>query len=651
MPNADKHTISFVNPNFQQGPKEYNAYYLPYSVGVLWTYATSQSCTIANHYTLDSIIWRREQIDSTAARLCTNDIVAFSTYIWNKSYNYALAKRIKERNPNCLILFGGPEPPIEDPNIFKRYPFIDLIVCYEGEVTFKEVLEAYHHHDDFMSIPGLLINQAEIPYKTTTRDRIQDIDDIPSPHLTGFFDKIMEDNPDVEWNAVLETNRGCPYQCTFCDWGSLTYNKVKKFNLDRVLAEFEWIGKHKIGFATIADANFGIFPDRDNVIADKLIEIQQTYGYPNAYTISWAKNQKSEVIEIVKKLVTKGKSRGGLTVSVQSLDDRVLKNVKRNNMAINQIEDIFKICDAENIPVVSELILGLPGETLVSWKENYYRLFRANNHTGISTYNAQLLENAEMNLNQRKFYKLETTVVRDYLCGTNALEPLELEEGVEIVKSTRDMPYEQLLDAIMFTWFVNTFHINGLSNMLSRFAYKYSNIDYRDFYDTLYDYLLKNNDWFAVEAETTRNYYDEWFTTGRITHPNLGSTAIYGMNLGQRTSIAIHTDVQYEAIFTLLKEFYTLNYPDHNEYITDLFELQQNYYIRHTELKNYPKQILLQHNILGYIQNNDPLHTPANYTFDFPEDKDMTLLRFCENSWFGRRRNFGKATIHYANIL
>ena len=96
--------ISFINPNFQQGPKEFNAYYLPYSVGVLWSYA-EQFLNIKSKFELGEFIWRREMLDDAVNKLKDSDILAFSTYIWNKSYNYALAKRLKELNPNCLIMF------------------------------------------------------------------------------------------------------------------------------------------------------------------------------------------------------------------------------------------------------------------------------------------------------------------------------------------------------------------------------------------------------------------------------------------------------------------------------------------------------------------------------------------------------------------
>ena len=52
-----------------------------------------------------------------------------------------------------------------------------------------------------------------------------------------MFEKIIADNPGVLWNGTLETNRGCPFACTFCDWGGLTYSKLKKFPEEKVLQE------------------------------------------------------------------------------------------------------------------------------------------------------------------------------------------------------------------------------------------------------------------------------------------------------------------------------------------------------------------------------------------------------------------------------
>ena len=108
----------------------------------------------------------------------------------------------------------------------------------------------------------------------------------------------------------------------------------------------------------------------------------------------------------------------GLNLSVQSMDDDVLAIIKRKNLEMNKIEQVFELCEEHNIPLYTELILGLPGETMKSWKNNFYALYRSGNHTGITVYQAQLLENAEMNLTQKKMYKMEGRIVYDYLVGT-----------------------------------------------------------------------------------------------------------------------------------------------------------------------------------------------------------------------------------------
>jgi radical SAM superfamily enzyme YgiQ (UPF0313 family) len=352
---------------------------------------------------------------------------------------------VKILNPECTIVFGGPEPAIEDPELFKKESFMDLVIKMEGEITFRRILE--EHGSDYTHIQGLLINSSTGMIDTGDPKRINDLDEIPSPYLSGIFDRVMAENPGVIWNATLETNRGCPYQCTFCDWGSLTYNKVKKFDLQRVYDELDWIGEH-CGFVTITDANFGMFVERDNMIVDKLIEVQKRWGKLESFSMTWAKNQKNEVVDIVKKLITESPNFGqGLTVSVQSMDNDVLENIKRKNLDQHKIDEIFALCDRNNIPVYTELILGLPGETVESWKEAFWKIFRAGNHGGINILQCQLLENAEMNLLQKKLYKLESVPVYDYMSGSYG--DVDLNESIDVVVSTKTIPREIMLDTLV----------------------------------------------------------------------------------------------------------------------------------------------------------------------------------------------------------
>jgi radical SAM superfamily enzyme YgiQ (UPF0313 family) len=636
----NKTKVSFVNPNFQQGPKEFNAYYLPYSPAILWSYA-QQFASVSDYYQLGDFIWRRDTIEDAVEMLKDSGVVGFSTYVWNRSYNNVLARELKKANPDILIVFGGPEPPIEKPKFFEMFPYIDICVKQEGEISFKRILEEQASSRDFLKIPGLLVNQSGDTVDTGQSERINELDIIPSPYLIGLFDDLLVKYPDVRWNATLETNRGCPYACTFCDWGSLTYNKVKKFELERVFAELEWIGKNKCDFVSITDANFGIFPERDDLIADKLIAVQREYDNPKAYTISWAKNQKREIVEIVKKLIYEGGAKIGLNLSVQTMDENVLDIIKRKNLDTNKIEEVFELCEENNIPLYTELILGLPGETLETWKSNFYKLYRAGNHTGITIYQAQLLENAEMNLLQRRLYKISGRVVYDYLVGT--YNENELKEGVEVVISTKDLPAEKMLAAQVFSWFMNTFHINGLTNYLSRFMYRHKGIDYEEFYENLFEHI-KQDKWLASEIHRIEEHYSNWSEHGRIDHTPIQGIEIHGWNLVHSTIINLHSEGKAHHVYAIIKDFMK-RYELDESLLTELIEFQQNFLIVHSDIAKYPKQLKFNHDFLGYIQTDTSLNIPTAYSFDFPEDKNMSLQQFCEQIFFARRRNFGKAWI------
>ena len=638
-----KKKISFVQPNFQQGPKEFNAYYLPYSAGVILGYALASE-KVKESWELDHLIWRREPIEELALKLSTSDLVAFSTYVWNHRYNYKLARLVKTLNPECTIVFGGPEPAIEDPKLFEKEPFMDLVIKMEGEITFRRILE--DHGTDYAHIEGLLINSPTGLINTGDPKRINNLDDVPSPYLTGIFDRVMAENPDVIWNATLETNRGCPYQCTFCDWGSLTYNKVKKFELQRVYDELDWIGEH-CGFVTITDANFGMFVERDNMIVDKLIKVQKRWGKLSSFSMTWAKNQKNEVVDIVKKLIDESPNFGqGLTVSVQSMDNDVLENIKRRNLDQHKIDEIFALCDKNNIPVYTELILGLPGETVESWKEAFWKIFRAGNHGGINILQCQLLENAEMNLLQKKLYKLESVPVYDYMSGSYG--DVDLNESIDVVVSTKTIPRETMLDTLVWSSFIQTFHINGLSTYVARYLAKHQNIDYSKFYEDLYTWVQKDP-WFRLQFLETRSYFSNWMTKGRIDHPRIGNIEVFGWNLMHRTTLYMVKEKMINYVFESLDKFLDTHYNMDSQVKHQLLQFQRNYVIDYRDLGTYPVQMTCDYDFLGYIQDNAKLDNTTVYQFDTAEDPSMSEDRFLENMYFGRKRNFGKTNITRIN--
>jgi hypothetical protein len=77
----------------------------------------------------------------------------------------------------------------------------------------------------------------------------------------------------------------------------------------------------------------------------------------------------------------------------------------------------------------------------------------------------------------------------------------------------------------------------------------------------------------------------------------------------------------------------------------ELMKFQSTFLIDHKKIQQYPQVLHFEYDILGYIQTNMELNNPSSYEFDFPEDKVMSLQRFCEQIFFARRRNFGKSWI------
>ena len=634
--------ISFVQVNFQLGPTEFNAFYLPYSVGLLWSYIR-QFDHLAKEYQFGCFVWRRDPIDIAIEKIKDSDVVGFSCYIWNKNYCHTLAKKYKEVNPKGLVIFGGPEPPISRKNFFEEFPYIDVMVKQEGEKTFKRVLESYGDFEALKKVPGVLINDNGNLIDTGPADRIDELEEVPSPYLTGIFDDLMTQHPEVEWNMTLETDRGCPYRCTFCDWGSLTYSKIKKFDLERVFDEIEWSGKKGIGFISMTNANFGIFPERDELIADKIIATQEKYGWPKTFSTSWAKNQKREVVGIVEKLVKSphGKNQG-LTVSVQSMDEGVLENIKRKNLGINQIKEIFEMCNKADVPLYTETILGLPGETVESWKQTYYRLFDAGNHTGVSTFQLQLLENTELNLVQKEEFQIKTKTVYDYMPGSYAEKFLP--EGIDIVVSTRDLPHSKMVEAQVFSWYIMTFHINGITQWIARLLKSKYDVQYEEFYDKLWNFI-KTDPWFKKEIEDTEMYYSNWMRNGNAAHPNVGDLVIHGYNLIHRTVINIHSEQKYDHIFELVDRFVRTHFTVDEKMLEQILLFQKTYLINYRDIKNYPKQLELDYDFLGYLRDGSELERSTEYDFIFNEDKNTSFPRFLDNIFYQRRRNYGKALI------
>jgi radical SAM superfamily enzyme YgiQ (UPF0313 family) len=353
-------------------------YFFPYSVGLIQSYAQSLPL-IAKNYNFKPLLWKKLPIDELVNSLDNPAVFGFSSYVWNANYNLQLAKAVKNKYPDCVIVFGGPGVPDADSDFFTNHPWVDYLIHTEGEQSFANLLETL--------LKGPFKSHISIP-----SNRTKSLDTIPSPYLSGVFDSVLAEarNQGVIINALLETNRGCPFKCTFCDWGGLTFSKIHCFDLERIKQEITWLGKNQIEMLSLADANFGIFPERDLEIAQWAIKTKQEYGFPKYFDTSWTKNTKPETIETAKLLMQAGMLRK-FVMSLQTLNIQTLSNIKRRNIDGSKFSQLI---EDRSVSVSTELIVGLPGETLLSYKQGVCQLIDA--EIKIITNPLTLLPNSEM---------------------------------------------------------------------------------------------------------------------------------------------------------------------------------------------------------------------------------------------------------------
>jgi radical SAM superfamily enzyme YgiQ (UPF0313 family) len=330
-------------------------------------------------------------------RATTPGVFMFSNYVWNVDKNLALSRAVKDVDPRNITVHGGPSTPSYEKDceqFFVDHPHVDVAVRGEGELTFSDLLDKLDGHyshelDALRDVPGLTYRTADGVHRTDNRDRIADLNTIPSPYLMGLFDEFGS----VSAGAVIESNRGCPYGCTFCDWGSATLSKVRKFDLDRVFKELEWSATHKIEGASIADANFGML-ERDIDITRKIADLKRTYGFPRSVAINYAKNQVRylrDIIEIMAdvEILTEG------VASLQSTDEETLKVIQRSNIKLDKYDELSTEFRRSRLPLAADIMMGLPGSTPQSFMKDLQRC--TDRDIRVRANPTQLLPNSPMN--------------------------------------------------------------------------------------------------------------------------------------------------------------------------------------------------------------------------------------------------------------
>lgn len=382
--------------------------------------------------------WAERHLDSLArdarAALAAGlqPVVGISFYTWNAAEFLDLSRQLRQACPELLIIAGGPH--VQQAEDYLGIDPIDVIVFGEGEATFQELLDA-QDRSAWPDIPGIAWLDADGQLQRSgKRARKLKLEEIPSP-----FDvlELADSEGKPLYDAVsYETSRGCPYKCSFCEWGTGAIGtKMVSVPLDRIRRDWEKIAAAGIPNIWLADSNFGALKD-DIEKARIICDLKQRTGLPRTFATSWSKKHSPRVQDIVLMLHEHG-LLPHYQLALQTLTPLALELCHRENMDANQYERIARSTASAGIPISAELIWGLPGDNLASFESNLDKLLAV--FPSINIFGYTLLPGTEF-YKKREEYSIRTIPVAgygkakgEYVVGCHTFDTDEGAEGYFLI--------------------------------------------------------------------------------------------------------------------------------------------------------------------------------------------------------------------------
>ena len=606
--------------------------HFPYSIATIVAQVKNNE-NLNPRFNFEKTFVLRDDVEASIKKCKDSDILLCSCYVWNWEITTYLAKKVKELNPKCLIIFGGPQVPSYSTDFFEKYPFVDLLVHSEGEIIFEDICTAYLKDKDFSEVNGIQTKD----FLNPPAKRINDLTSLPSPYLTNLVWDLVEKRDDVQWIASWETDRGCPYQCTFCDWGSATATKLRKWEEDRLFKEIEWFADNKIPYIDCCNANFGIFQDRDFRLAQKLKEVRLEKNYPETFRTNWAKISSDKIIPIAKQLEEVGLLRA-VTLSLQTMDEKTLGIIKRANIKFDKFSELTGSFRKSGIPTYTELIMGLPGETVETFKKGFETIISDTTIGSVVVYNCGVLPNAPMNEPTYR-EKNKIKVVRSPIFLAHSERKYRgIEEFEYITTSTFSFTLEDLKEMYVYAWSIQVFHSLGIFEYLSKYYNKVYNLPYIEFFDQFLTFCKTKNSMFSKEYERAVNHANKGYSGDGWNDydPQFGE-----LNWPFEESSFLRMIQSKEKLFDGITEFLAYlehknNYESKSDILKDLTKFQIFLLTTRDDLQDI-KSEEFNYNWKKFSVENEILKSEvSNYFYNNPITEKDSLSWAKETIWFGR---------------
>lgn len=328
------------------------------------------------------------------------DVLAASCYTWNWQLFKIVIPAVKQQLPDVIVIAGGPEfDGRTAPDALRDAPTVDAIVLGEGEVTFKEIIEHLHARrapapaeGDAPAAPRvrlpmaghaaprggklglgtilgvMVLDEAGAPMSPGNRPVIANLDDIPSPYLSGVIDLAMLKNGMV----AIETQRGCPYRCAYCDYPKREFEttRVRYFSEERIYRELDLIYASKVRQLYLMDATFNSKRQRCKDILSYIIRLKAEHKSRIAVNTEMF----PELLDEEMLLLVRDANLNYVEIGIQSMNPAALKLMERPRKE-QKLLDVLAFAIANDVKIVPQLILGLPGDDAAGFLRSFDRIY------------------------------------------------------------------------------------------------------------------------------------------------------------------------------------------------------------------------------------------------------------------------------------
>ena len=435
-------------------------------------------------------------------------ILALSSYAWNHELSHSFAKAYKEFNKDAIIIFGGPNFHYNDEEreqFLSQYDQIDFFVFGEGEIAFSNLLEIILEHDfDIEKIKqkNERIDNCAYLYEDSLYCgdyiRIKNLRDMPSPYLNGTFDKFFQN----DLIPLYETTRGCPFSCTFCSDGAKVKSKTYRHTQDTIDETLEYIAKKRelTDSLIVSDLNFGMYND-DIKTCETIAKLKEKYNFPVFFSASAGKSKFENILKSVK--ILDGSWFVG--ASVQSTDEKVLKNIKRKNLPYDKMIELANSTKDKGSVSYTEIILALPEDS----KKKHFQSLKVSIDAGLNSikmFQLMLLTGTEMSSQESieqygmsVKYRVMPSAAGQYTFFGKQYNVAEFEQ---IVVANNTLSFEDYLECRLMNLIVEIF-INNAT-----FYELFSVLDEFDIskFDTL-EYIKENSNLYTKKIEDIFNSF------------------------------------------------------------------------------------------------------------------------------------------------